>query len=96
MIVESCYLNGVRDPNVWIYYRNGVEYSGETNWIFEKHGYGEEFSQTFTYIGEFKNNKWEGWGYLDLKAHEITYFGNFSNGRFDGKGILHEKLRFLI
>jgi len=47
--------------------------------------YDNEFTK---YIGEFKNDKFDGHGKLYLECN-LYYEGNFSNNNFSGKGIIY-------
>ena len=56
----------------------------------QKHGKGELFTKEYHYKGDFNNNKFEGYGKIEL-YNEGEYEGTFKDGLFDGKGMLRWK-----
>ena len=81
--------NDPDDPNI-------IEtYTGEINNNNEKHGFGKLVSQKKTRIGNWRHNKFTGWGREILPSGEI-YEGKFINGEINGKGIFKDKLNFYV
>jgi hypothetical protein len=42
----------------------------------------------FTFIGDFKEGKFNGEGHIIAPNGQLLYYGRFKNGAFDGKGVL--------
>ena len=71
----------------------GLKYEGDllngqyhgNGTLYNSLKYDNEFTK---YIGEFKNDKFDGYGKLYLECN-LYYEGNFSNNNFSGKGIIY-------
>ena len=53
-----------------------------------KSGYGKLWNKEYSYYGNFKNDKFEGYGILEYNNHELfkEYKGKFKEGKKDGDG----------
>ena len=62
-------------------------YQGQVNNTL-KTGYGKLWSNEYSYYGNFKNNKFEGYGVLEYYKNDLLkeYKGGFKEGKKDGHG----------
>ena len=63
-----------------------ITYTGEVNLQGEKHGYGKLISASFEKEGEWRNNKFTGWG-REIKNNGEFLEGKFIDGEISGKGV---------
>ncbi|MDA9641293.1 hypothetical protein N9T26_00195, partial [Alphaproteobacteria bacterium] len=72
-----------------LHHLGDVDFEGEFR-NGKYHGKGEERANGNTYIGNFEDDKYEGYGELRFKNGN-TYIGEFSAGLFNGQGVLKHK-----
>ena len=67
-------------------------YEGELKNNIIKEGKGKlTYNNGVIYIGEFKNDKYNGKGVLYIKKNKLVYEGYFLNGLFEGKGKFYQQ-----
>ena len=70
-------------------------YSGDINNEEQKHGFGKLITPTFVRIGNWKNDKFHGWG-REVRNDGKIFEGKFVNDILNGKGILKDGGIFYI
>ena len=75
-------------PKYLMDYRGYFSYLGYLNSNFERELFGiNYFTNDSIYIGEFNNNKMNGYGFYLYEDSKKFYFGKFENGIKNGKGL---------
>ena len=91
-LTEDSYYEGELCQNVFNgygkYIKNEGEYEGQFLNGF-KNGNGTlRYKNVFIYKGNFKNDLFEGKGYINFILQKYEYFGNFNKSMFEGEGEL--------
>ena len=81
---------GVSPNSLKIYNKDDINqiqiYQGDLNYEGQRHGIGKCTTPHYVLIGQWKNDKFSGWG-RESRANGEVYEGRYENGLLNGKGI---------
>ena len=86
---------GVWPKRLKIYNKDDINniqiYEGDLNYEGKRHGFGKCTTPYYVLIGQWKNDKFSGWG-RESRSNGEVFEGRYENGLLNGKGIfLNEK-----
>ena len=81
---------GVNQNSLKIYNKDDINliqiYQGDLNYEGQRHGIGKCTTPHYVLIGQWKNDKFSGWG-RESRTNGDVYEGRYENGLLNGKGI---------